>query len=510
MLARGIAALAAGLLFAAPAFAHPQSDLEVGDPLEAEVRLLDLARAAGAPAHSGTRPLLRASLLAAESTATAGDATAIAWRRIGRALDRERGVPKVRGATPWLMHLDEEGGARFDVSAGIEGTAFANPDTVRLADRFGLHVRGTLGFDRWIAQAHWIVGQVDSARQFADPIVARQDLLATVDQALIGYRGAGNRWGARLGRSRWHWGPGREGSLLLSKTAAPLTSFEFDASFAHQRIFFTALSATLSPAAGRQLAAHRVEWLARDGLRLGVAESAVYQSSGWRPLYLIGLLPYTTTQRIDVQDERSAAASLRNNVMVSADAAWRLAPGTRVYGEFLVDDIDARSRETPDKLGFQLGWDGLGRAFGRRVWWNGEYTRLSRWVYTSFFGAEASAQGRPLGFPTGPDARRLSLIAACDPSEDWQLALDASHTDKGENDLGKPFRPGVDAAGQDGWKSPGVHERTRTVGAKVRWWPASGIDLALHGGYAWRENAGHVSGRDRDGGEVSVEMRLTR
>ena len=53
-------------------------------------------------------------------------------------------------------------------------------------------------------------------------------------------------------------------------------------------------------------------------------------------------------------------------------------------------------------------------------------------------------------------------------------------------------------------------ETTRAIGAGLRWWPAAGVDLGVHGTYRRRENAGHVAGRTRDGGEVSVVVRLTR
>jgi len=501
------------LLLPAGARAHPQSDLEVGDALEDEVRLLDLYPGVGAPPHLGTRPLLRASLFGDSALTIAGPA-AISRARIDRALFRDRPGPPARGprgATPYLIRADEEGAsARFEVSAGAEGTYVVDPDTSRFADRSGLHLRGALGFDHWVVQSHWVIGQIDHAREFADPIVAGKDLIATVDQAVIAYHADGDRWGARFGRQRFHWGPGRAGGMILSETAAPLTALEFHGSLAHYRLYLTALSATLAPAAGRQLAAHRIEWQPHDGLRLGLSEAAVYQAPGWRPLYVAGLLPYTVAQRLDAQDEPDSTNALRNNVMVAADAAWRIAAGTRVYGELLVDDLHAKTSANPDKLGFLVGYDGAGTALGTRVRWNGEYTRLTRWVYTSFFGAEAVAQERPIGFPTGPDSHRLSLFAACDPSADWELALEAERLEQGESDLDQPFIPGVTTGSKDPWRHAGVVTTTRTLGALLRWWPAAGIDFAVHGLYHWQANAGHIAGRTHDAGEVQIEARLTR
>lgn len=508
-----LVALASLLLTPALARAHPWSDLEVGDALEDEVRLLDLYPGVGAPPHLGTRPVLRSSLFADSSLTIAGPA-AISRARIDRALFRDRPGPPARGprgATPWLIRADEEGAStRFEVSAGVEGAAVIDPDTSRFADRSGLHLRGELGFEHWVIQAHWVIGQIDSAREFADPIVAGKDLIATVDQALIAYHADGDRWGARFGRQRFHWGPGRNGGLILSETSAPLTALEFHGSLAHDHLYVTAISATLAPAEGRQLAAHRTEWQPYDGLRLGLSEAAVYRAPGWRPLYVAGVLPYTIAQRLDAQDEPDSSSALRNNVMVATDVAWRVAAGTRVYGELLVDDLHAKTRANPDKLGFLAGWDGAGTALGTRLRWNGEYARLTRWVYTSFFGTQAVAQDRPIGFPTGPDSHVLSLFVACDPDPDWELAVEAARLEQGENDLDDPFIPGVTTGSKNPWKHAGVVATTRTIGALLRWWPAAGVDFAVHGLYHWRENADHVAGRSRDAGEVRIEFRLTR
>ena len=123
-------------------------------------------------------------------------------------------------------------------------------------------------------------------------------------------------------------------------------------------------------------------------------------------------------QRLQVQDEPDSGSTLRNNVIASFDAAWRIAPGTRAYGELLLDDLNARTSEVPDKLAFQLGLEGAGMVRGARLSWGAEFTRLSRFVYTSFFGRSFETQGEPLGYFTGPDSRRFRLRGAWDPSAD--------------------------------------------------------------------------------------------
>ena len=110
------------------------------------------------------------------------------------------------------------------------------------------------------------------------------------------------------------------------------------------------------------------------------------------------------------QDTRTPDPALRNNVMLAGDASWRVADGTRVYGELLLDDLHARTADFPNKYGAQLGLAGTGDLHGTRLSWDVEWTMLSRYAYTSYFGRSYVAQDRPLGFPTGPDARRLRAV----------------------------------------------------------------------------------------------------
>jgi len=213
-------------------------------------------------------------------------------------------------------------------------------------------------------------------------------------------------------------------------------------------------------------------------------------------------------QRLEAQDGPDSAGTLRNNVMVSLDLAWRPMTGTRLYGELLVDDLHARTSANPNKYAFQLGWDGVGAIGGTRMSWGGEYTRLTRYVYTSYFGRAYEAQGRPIGFPTGPDARRLSLRGAWDLDTDWQLAARVAQTDQGEGNLERPYVPGSPKS--DPLSFEGVVEHARAAEFGLRWWPASGVDLSAWAGYRWAENGGHVAGAERETPTAALEVRLTR
>jgi hypothetical protein len=501
-----------------PARATPLDYLPVGDPLEAELRILDLLDPAPLGdrirlPHLHTRPLARFEIEGAGSPA---DSLATSHRislvRLERGLGRDAAdrfaAAATERSTPRLLQLDRGDGTRLEISAGIEGRGDLDEHDSRFESGSGAHARIGASFDRWLAYTHLVAGHEDGARRFADPIVPGSDLIVHTEESYLAYAAPSERWGFQFGRSRWHWGPGEEGSLALSRTSAALTGLATHGRLEALRLDAVALSVTLRAAAGEQLAAHRLEWQAWPALRLGLTEMARYRAPAWQPLYLVGLLPYVLVQRLQVQDEGDSSAALRNNVLVGVDAAWRIAPGTRVYGELLIDDLHARTGRIPNKIAYQLGWEGVGLLGRTRASWGTEYTRLSRFVYTSYFGRAYEAQGLPLGFFTGPDSRRVRVRGAWDLGPAWQVLAHATQTDRGENGLGEPFVPGAPRV--ETLRFEGVVERTRELDLGLRWWPAGGVDLALSGGFRWIENQRHVRGAQDRGPTATLALRLTR
>ena len=520
--ARSRAALAALLLLVlwapAPVLGSPREFIPVGDPLESELRLLDILGPAGADGrilrpHLGLRPLQRFELQGRAAPPESPDAArAISFARLERALGRDAAPwfaphPRWR-STPRFLEATAPEDQRFEFSTAAAGSVLADTGDVRFTSGSGLRSRLGVQLDQWLFFTDLLVGRVDRARSFADPIVANTDLIAYTDETYLAYSDRDGRWGLQFGRSRWHWGPGEEASLLISRTSAPITGLSYQVHLAALHLDASALSATLQQASGEQLAAHRLEWQPRDALRLGLTETARYQASNWQPLYAIGAIPYILVQRLLVQDEPDSVGALRNNIMLGLDAAWRIAGGTRVYGELLLDDLHTRTAENPNKYGWQLGWEGAGMLSAARLSWGGEYTRLSRYVYTSFFGRAYEAQGAPLGFPLGPDSRRIALRSALDLGADWQLLARASRSDQGENGLDQPFVPGSPRPSVGTFE--GVVEQTRDFDAGLRWWPASGVDLRALAGYRWVENDAHLTGRRTEHARFTFEMRLFR
>jgi len=223
-------------------------------------------------------------------------------------------------------------------------------------------------------------------------------------------------------------------------------------------------------------------------------------------VYVASVIPYSLAQRI-LQQEGDSTGS-RNNIMLSFDGSWRPADGTRLYGELLIDDLHAKSADTPNKYGWQVGADGAWTHGFTRLSWNTEYTWLSRYTYTSFFGREFTSQGIPIGFPTGPDARKLHVRITWDPRVAWQLSGVVERTWKGENNFDEPFIPGSPVP--DVGKLEGIVQTTDDATGVLRWWPASGVDLSLSLGFSRTANVDHVQGNDQDGVHGAIAFRLVR
>jgi hypothetical protein len=512
--------LVLGIGSAKMATASPLEFIAVRDPFMAELRVLecyDLPADSGRYRlpHFNTWPLQRLELMGDGPPPLTGTLVrTLVAERIERELQRDAvgafATYQARLSTPRLFQGTYPDDDRAELSLGLEGaydaTRQGGDTDTRWRDGSGLHLRMGAQVDRWLAFAHIALGQLENAHAFTDVLLQRSDLAAQTDEAYLSYS-AGTHWSVTMGRQRFGWGPGEDGSLLVSLTGAPLTALYLHARIKALRADGFSINATSDPGLSEQFAAHRLEWQPTSAVRLGIAEAARYKAAGWEAVYVASVIPYSIAQRI-LQQEGDSTTEARNNIALSFDASWRPADGTRLYGEMLLDDVHAKSADTPNKYGWQVGADGAWTHGFTRLSWNTEYTWMSRYVYTSFFGRTFTAQGVPIGFPTGPDARRLRVRTTWDPRVEWQLTGIVSRTWKGENNIDEPFVPGNPVP--DVSQLEGVVETTDEASGVLRWWPASGVDLSLSLGFTRAQNANHVSGDERTGVNGSIVFRLVR
>jgi hypothetical protein len=90
----------------------------------------------------------------------------------------------------------------------------------------------------------------------------------------------------------------------------------------------------------------------------------------------------------------------------------------------------------------------------------------------------------------------------------WQVTGIVSRTWKGENDFDEPFIPGSPVP--DVGQLEGIVQTTDEASGVLRWWPASGVDLAVSLGFQRVQNANHVSGDEQTGLTGSIAFRLVR
>ncbi|MEP7027318.1 MAG: capsule assembly Wzi family protein [Candidatus Eisenbacteria bacterium] len=507
----------------APGHAAPHSPsagtaewIPVRDPIQDEFELLRASGLADTSITVYTRPLDRRTVAAVTARARrlhpeSRDPSLV---RLERAFGRELvdwGYPAPAGYTPPLAIVTDPGdpdGMRARIFGYAEGALVSTRDLSQFEDRSRFGGRLNLETGGLLLHLDAYAGRVVNGRNFSDQLVTGSDFIAYSEDTYGSL--AGHGLDASLGRIGYAWGPGRTGSLLWSETADPVTALNLGATL-FGRVRATALAGDIDASRGARIAGHRLEWFPSPRLTIGLAEAARYSSTRWEPLYLVPLLPYTWVQRILAHDQLGGSgpgADIRNNVMAAIDASWRARPGTLLYGEFLLDDQGLRISGSPTRIGYQGGVLATRGAGASR--WTGrlEYTRVYRYVYSVFYGADFIHHDKPIGYPAGPDSRGLFAEARLAPSAALEFALSGAQQDQGEGGLGQFFNP--DSSAAQGSLLSGVVERTRTLGAEARWWPRDGVDLSASLERDWRTNAGHVEGAGARRWALRVGARLHR
>ncbi|TET43757.1 hypothetical protein E3J62_12455 [candidate division TA06 bacterium] len=211
-----------------------------------------------------------------------------------------------------------------------------------------------------------------------------------------------------LGRDRFWWGPGRFGTLLVSPSGEPLDLIALNADL--WRISARGFTAVLSPDEGIYLSVHRLSLQLPLKTVFGISEAVVYHRRSFpEPQYVNPIIPYYAAEHNMHQDD---------NTLWLFDLVTYALGGVRLYGEFLIDDVQyERGARAPDKLAGVVGLhvaDPLGLPDSDLKC---EYTRLNKWVYTHRDSSNKYVHsGTPIGEMLGPDSDRLILEISHRPS----------------------------------------------------------------------------------------------
>lgn len=462
------------------------------------------------------RPVDRGELIAwldqtAESSPTHERLTrALAWdrtrvgRRPGSLIDRQDGEQRLIISPYGHAHpIWREGGRgawRDSTRVGVRGRLY-----------LGAHVLFTGGL---------FLAEVAEGHTFADPLVADTDWILHEEELTASVQAKNLR--LRIGRDRHRWGPGVSGTLLLADAAEPFNFLEYQWRLG-RRLRFLALTGITSLHQQRYLACHRLAWQITDAFALALSEGARYQANGIHPLYLIGIVPYTLVERMDLQDNLSDASryAQRNNVLWGLDLAYRPWADWLLYGELLADDIAAETDAMPTRGGYQAGLTYAPRWAGWDWTLGCEYTRVSNFTYSVYYqdlcACDWEHQGAPLGYSAGPDVEVWLLRAACDPTIAWGACAHLRYQAKGDGALGDPWLPAETncspddpacGAGAEAWELSGDVVRAWRGGLEIHWTPAAWLRTGIWAAAERRRHHAIPEGQDEVDMEVTSGLHL--
>jgi len=256
-----------------------------------------------------------------------------------------------------------------------------------------------------------------------------------------GYLRADLSWfNVQFGREYTLLGTGYSGRLLLSDNApvldflkvdAQYKSFKFEfihASLVGDSAYFGGVKIAEPIESNKYLALHRVQFSAFDMLNLGVSEMIIYQRFSPEFAYLNPVNFY-----------KSAEHSLgdRDNAFLNFDAEFFPGRGFKIYGTWLIDDIDF------SKIG--TGW------WGNEFAWQGglyaaevaglpdldavvEYTRIEPYVYSNrIYGNDYSHNNIGLGHHLEPNSDEWFLQLAYRPLEKLRTWITYTRMRHGDN-----------------------------------------------------------------------------
>jgi hypothetical protein len=407
----------------------------------------------------------------------------------------------------------EEPNARFRCHAGGEFLlAGAPPDKAQLQAGSGIFVRAKAYIEPGLyvgteVRAHRT--GVTSDRNIGDSLIKSEDLFLDTREAYFSL--SSSYIDVTTGFTETRWGPGRSGTLLLSDAAPPYATLRLHRAIAG-RLFFDALTGILVQGDERQLAAHRLTWRISRTLWLGVAEAARYDARSPELLYVINLIPYTVVERVGSKyREKVPDTNPRNNVMWSADVVWRPAPGTRLYAEYLLDDLATETADMPHRMAFQAGIGRNLRAGRVPLEISAEFTKIFRFVYSTYYGRDFVYGNRPLGFAEGPDTELYALSLTADLQRDWRATIGLAWLRRGEGTIGEAWQPGTDYDAWDGAKLSGEVSGSLRGFVTARWTPLANCFASLTTGFIARtEDGPRRVCADKACGELAVSASYYR
>lgn len=503
-------ALVAGLLGAFPARAAWHLNEEI--PVESPVYRLVLDLATQYPVTTAkllTRPWTRAEVgrfvdqLVLDTPAAASDPAVLRLRR-----ELEPGGTAATGLEPMFAAEQDERSFELSPYARTSYSEDRALDAVARDHRLGLQASLAIG-EQGLLFADGYVGNItpgphgtpDGDGSFRS---TRSGTAVWFDRAYGTF--TTRNFGLRAGRTWLEWGPGSEGTLGLSGTSPALDLVSANAGLpGGGRLHW--FIAVLDPAAATYLAAHRLAVRAGPSVEISVSELARFDGASHVPLYLVPVIPFALLDRRVRGASDLPADSLekvgRNNVLYTLDLSWTWRPGTRFYGEIMVDDLTLHHTR-PLAVGWQAGLHLRRRTAGFAWSLRGDFTRVYAYTYATGGGLDFLHAGFPIAFPLGADVEQFTARLEIRPSLAWGFGVEGRAVRKGSLPLGTAWQPGLPVP-QDFGRLTGLIAQDQRAALFADWSPSPSLSFSAAGGFAWLHDRNHVRGADVDGAHGRVQ-----
>ena len=169
-------------------------------------------------------------------------------------------------------------------------------------------------------------------------------------------------------------------------------------------------------------------------MEIGVAEWVLYggdaQTLEWKyanPITFYYALQYN--------------AKADDNVMFAFDAAIRPIDGVRLYGEWIIDDIQyVPTAYDPHAVAWLLGATWYPQHLDRQLGIHSEYARVNRWAYTHLVPDNQFTHfGYAIGHPISTDSDTVQFSATYQLTVSTAAAIRAALTRQGEGAIADRF-----------------------------------------------------------------------
>ena len=239
--------------------------------------------------------------------------------------------------------------------------------------------------------------------------------------------------------------------------------------------------------AKRYMSGHRLDYQFNDRVEIGVAEWVLYggdaQTLEWKyanPITFYYALQYN--------------AKADDNMMFAFDASVRPIDGVRLYGEWLIDDIQyVPTSNDPHSVAWLLGLTWYPPWLERQLGIHSEYARVNRWAYTHLVPDNQFTHfGYAIGHPIGTDTDTVRVSASYQFTVSTAAEIRAVLTRHGEGTIADRFY------GEDYESLPfptGVVARVTEIGGQLSYRPLNAWNASLF--YVWEhtQNSEHSLGK---------------